>query len=124
MNFDHLPERTIEIELFNLVPNSRRIVEVDLAPGFDPGMEDCSHQIEEFWLVGLDDCGDHLAVKIGGGVIWDDQVLDLLESILGIEELAALSKMSSQVLIHQAQLLQQDACPVCSKASAAQAKVK
>ena len=69
----HLPEGNVEVELLDLVPGGGRIVEVDLAPGLGPGVEDRPHQIEQFRLVGLGDHGDHLAVQVGGGVIGGDQ---------------------------------------------------
>ena len=122
--FDHLPEGNVEIELLDLAPHGGRIVEVDLAPGLGPGVEDRPHQIEQFRLVGLGDHGDHLAVKVGGGVIRGDQILDLLEPLLGVEELAPLGNMGPQVLIHQPQLLQQDACPVCPEAAAVKPDVE
>jgi len=49
----HLPEGSIEIELFDLAPNGGHVVEVELGPYLDPGMENCPHQIEEFRVAGL-----------------------------------------------------------------------
>ena len=122
--FDHLPERNVEVELLDLAPHGGRIVEVDLAPGLGPGVEDRPHEVEQFRLVGLGDHGDHLAVQVGGGVIRGDQILDLLEPFLGVEELAAVGNMGSQVLIHQPQLLQQDAGPVRPEAAAVEPDVE
>ena len=121
---DHLPEGNVEVELLDLAPHGGRIVEVDLAPGFGPGVEDRPHQVEQFRLVGLGDHGDHLAVEVGGGVIRGDQILDLLEPFLGVEELAPVGNMGPQVLIHQPQLLQQDAGPVRPEAAAVEPDVE
>ncbi len=72
----------------------------------------------------LDDDGDHLAVEVGGGVVGGDQRLELLEPFLGVEELAAVGEVLPQVLVGQAELVQQDRGPVRPEAAAVEADVE
>ena len=121
---DHQPERRCQVVLFNLPPHRRRVVEVDLDPPLDPRMEDRSHQLKQLRLVGLGDHRNHLAVQVGGSVVAHNKPLDLLEPLLGVEELSTLRQMGPQVWIYQPQLLQQDARLVRSEASTVQSDVE
>ena len=120
----HLPEGTVEVELLDLAPHGGRAVEVDLAPAFGPGVEDRPHQVEQLRLVGPGDHGDHLAVEVASGVVRGDQILDLLEPVLGVEEFAAVGNVGPQRRVHQPQLLQQDAGLVRPEAAAVKPDVE
>ena len=63
---------------------------------------------------------DHLAIQVGGNVIRKDQILDLLEPIPGVEELRV---RGAEVLIHQPQLLEQDAGFIRTEAAAVETDV-
>ena len=77
-----------------------------------PGVEQGAHEVEEFRRVGIDDHGDHFAVEVGGDIIRGDQVFELLQPVLGVEELAAFGQVGPQVLVGQPQFLEQDAGPI------------
>ena len=87
-------------------------------------MKQCTYNVEQFRLVGFGDHGNHFAIQVGGGVVRGDQILDLLEPVLGIEELATVGNVGSQVQVHQPQFLKQDAGLVCSEAATVEPNIE
>ena len=107
----HLPERNVEVELLDLLPDGGRVVEVDLVPASVQAWKRVRTMLNNSGWSALATTAIILRSRSAAASSGGDQGLDLLEPLLGVEELAAVGKVVPQVLVHQAQLLQQDAWP-------------
>src|SRR5262249_54654211 len=79
------PERRGEIELLDQPPGGGRLAQVEVA--------------------GVEPAGEHLPVEVGGAILGGYERLQLLDALLGVEELPPLRDVLPQVLLGQAQFL-------------------
>src|SRR5690606_26453104 len=87
-------------------------------------MKERPDDIEKLGLLCLDDHGQHLPVEIGSNIVGSDQRLELLETVFVVEKLAAVCQVLPQVMVSEAQLVEQDRGPVGSEATAVKAHVE
>src|SRR5206468_3886814 len=111
---DALPERLCQVELFNVLPAYRSIAQVDVVGILDigPGVEQGAKDSEEFRLVSLDHHGQHLAIQVSRRISRGYERLQFLEPLLVVEERAALAEMVTEIVMLQAQLIEEDRGPV------------
>jgi hypothetical protein len=62
---------------------------------FGEGVKQGADHGEEFWMVGLDYNGEHLAIQIVCSVVGGHEGLELLASVFVAEELPSLGRMFS-----------------------------
>ena len=122
--FHHLPERLAEIELFDLFPSWRRDVEVEHVAVLGIGMKQRADDVEELRQLGLHHNGQQLPIEVRRDVFGGNQRLELLQPFLAVEELAAVGEVLPQVLILQAEFIQQDRRAIGSEAAAIEPNVE
>ena len=91
---------------------------------FSKAVEQGADDGEEFWLVGLDDNGEHLAIQVVCDVVGSYKGLELLESVFVVEELPSSGQMFPQVVVLQTQLIEDNRGSVGSEAATVQPDVE
>jgi hypothetical protein len=91
-----LPERLGQVELLDLLPDTGRLGQVNLAV-VEKRMKEGADDGENLWLLGSDHNSQQLSVEISSRVVGGDQALELLNPFLVVEELSSGGDMISQV---------------------------